>query len=168
MASGVSASAREVISGVKECIAGLDAIQARTDAATIAATKKAQAVAKVSVRSGMRGRPRWDRRGRTGKGESAAGAAVNLNLSPHHVSKGGGPGRLTGQLSKAVGVMKRPRRTGVGQYTGGIGVGGKRSITLIYRKEVEARAPYMAPGVAKAEPKIAEAYKVAWAKATET
>jgi hypothetical protein len=156
---------RELIKGINEAQAAIDAMEKRVDLATLRALKKAQAVAKISVRSGMRGRPRWDRRGAIAGGREPA---VNLNLTPHHVSRSGGPGKLTGQLSAAVGVMKRPKKLGPASYEGGIGAGGKHSITRIYRKEVEARAPYIAPGVAKAEPKMGEVYKLEWAKATET
>lgn len=164
MADGMGVSA--LIKGVSETIDGITAQQARVDLATVAAMKASQTAAKTQIKSGMRGRPRWDRRGAIGR--NGGEPAVNLHLNPHHVSKSGGPGRLTGHLSAAVGAVKRPKRTGPAQYTGGVGVGGSRSITLIYRKEVEAAAPFMAPGVKKAEPKMAKVWQAAWAKAMET
>lgn len=155
-----------IVRGVAETQAAIDAMQGRVDAATLAALKASQSVAKRSVKAQMRGRPRWDRRGPIGRNKDVP--AVNLHLDPHHVSKSGGPGRLTGHLSAAVGAMKRPKRTGPGSWEGGVGVGGSHSITKIYRKEVESRYPFIAPGVKKAEPKMGEAYRTAWAKATKT
>jgi hypothetical protein len=153
------------VRGVKEALGELDAIQARVDAATLAAMKSAQTVAKAQIKSGMRGRPRWDKRGPIKSGRAAP--AVNLNLSPHHVTKSGGPGSLTGHLRSAVGAVKRPKRTGQAQYSGGVGVGGPRSSTQIYRKEVEADYPYMAPGVKKAEAKMSAVWQKAWARAMD-
>jgi hypothetical protein len=159
---GISA----IIRDIKPDLAELDAITARVDLATLAAMKAAQTVAKASVKSGMRGRPRWDRRGAIGRSKSVE--AVNLNLSPHHVTKGGGPGKLTGHLRGAVGGVKRPKRKGRFGYTGGVGVGGPKSITAIYRNDIEGSYPFMKPGVKKAEPKMAKVWETAWGKATRT
>jgi hypothetical protein len=157
--------ANDYVRGIREIQAELLAMQARTDAATRAALLKVQRQAVVSVRSGMRGRPRWDRRGAIGNGGSVP--AVNLNLNPHHVTKGGGPGSLTGHLRRAVGSVKRPKMTPKG-LSGGIGVGGGKSITNLYRNHVEASHPFMKPGVAKATPKFPAVWEAAWAKATAT
>lgn len=156
---------RAVAKGLSELQAELNAMDARIDVATLAGLKASQNVAKARIKAGMRGRPRWDRRGVTGR--NGGEPAVNLNLTPHHVTKSGGPGRLTGHLSGAVGGVKRPKKVRR-QYVGGVGVGGPLSITNLYRAKVNSKYPFIEPGVRKAEPKIAEAYKKAWAKATET
>jgi hypothetical protein len=150
------------VRGVREVEGALQAMDKRIDLATLKALRASQQLAKASIKSGMRGRPRWDHRGRTGKG----GAPVSLNLSPHHVTKGGGPGRLTGALSGAVGGVRRPKPLPGGGFAGGVGVGGRRSIAVIYRGEVEARYPYFRPGLRKAEPKMTAVWNTAWAKAT--
>lgn len=150
------------INGLHELNAALDTVSRRIDVATVAALKATQNIAKKSIRSGMRGRPRWDRRGAIGRNKSVP--AVNLDLTPHHVSKSGGPGRLTGHLSAAVGGVKRPKKV-MGGFSGGVGVGGKRSITHMYKWEVNGKFPYMEPGVKKAEPKMPIVWEKAWDKA---
>lgn len=153
-----------LMKGVDEIEAALSEMVAATDAATYAAMRAASQVAKTQVKQGMRGRPRWDRRGAS----SRTGPEVNLNLSPHHVSKAGGPGKLTGYMRGAVGVVKKPKKLGTA-YHGGIGVGGGRTPTTnLYKAKVNAKYPYLQPGVTKAEPKMAVAWKRAWAKATES
>jgi hypothetical protein len=163
MASNPIGGVSAVIRDIKPDLAELDAINARVDRATLAAMKAAQQAAKVQVKSGMRGRPRWDKRGAIGRNKTVP--AVNLNLTPHHVSKSGGPGMLTGHLRGAVGAVKRPKKKGRAGYSGGVGVGGPKSITLLYRNEVEGRAPYMRPGVKKAERKMSAIWERAWGKA---
>lgn len=152
-----------LMGGAKAVSAELTAMETRVDAATLAALKKVSGTAVTSVRSGMRGRPRYDRRGRTGNG----GAPVNLDLNPHIVKKNGGPGQLTGNLRKSVGSVKKPKTTAKG-FSGGVGVGGKHSLAQIYRREVEAKYPFLAPGIAKATPKFPAIWAAAWGKATNT
>lgn len=156
---------REIVRGVQEVSAGLNAIKLATDAAALKALLAAQRVAKTSVKSGMRGRPRWDHRGAIG--ESGGEPAVSLRLSPHHVAKSGGPGSMTGHLRSAVGVVKRPKKVG-NRYQGGLGCGGSASITNIYRKKTNGKYPFVKPGVDRAAPKMRAAFETAWAKATET
>jgi hypothetical protein len=156
---------KQIIKGIREAQHSLDAITARTDAATLKAMLSAQRAAKTSVKSGMRGRPRWDHRGAIGRGKTVP--AVSLNLNPHHVEKSGGPGMLTGSLYRAVGVVKRPKKIG-NEYKGGIGCGGPKSITNQYRLETNGRYPFVQPGVDRAKVKIRTAFETAWAKATET
>lgn len=158
---------RQYIRNADDAIAAIAAIVKQVDAATLAALKKSQTVAKASVKSQMRGGPRWNHRGPINVG-GLSDPAVTMDQYPAHSSRSGGPGKLTGHLSAAVGVVRRPKKLGVASYQGGIGAGGRRSVTQVYRKEVEARAPYMQPGVRKAEPKMSAAYEAAWAKATET
>lgn len=150
-----------VVRGVKQAEVALAAMERRIDLATIRSLKATQQLAKKSIKSGMRGRPRWDHRGKTGNG----GAPVSLHLTPHHVTKAGGPGRLTGTLSRAVGGVRRPKPLPGGGFSGGVGVGGRESLAVIYRKEVEARYPYMKPGVRKAEPKMAAVWAKGWERA---
>lgn len=157
MADGMGA----IIKGAKSTAADITLMQARVDVATAVALKKVQQTAKTSIRRGMRGQPRWDRRGKIG----AKGVAVNLHRTPHHIPRAGGPGKLTGRLVGAVGGVRKPKKI-PGGMKGGVGVGGKRSLTQLYRAEVEARYPYMAPGVKKAEPKFPAIWSAAWAKAT--
>lgn len=146
----------------REAEAALSAMDRQVDRATLLALKKSQTVAKASVKSGMRGRARWDHRG-AGK----SGVAVNLKLNPPHVVKSGGPGQLTGHLRRAVGAVKRPKKV-EGGWSGGVGAGGRESSTNVYRGFVDARYPYMKPGVEKVKPKIPAIYHAAWLKATKT
>jgi hypothetical protein len=148
------------VHGVREAQGALVAMDKRIDVATVKALKASQQLVKTSVRSGLRGRPRWDHRGRS----TRTGDAVNLDLSPHHVSKSGGPGRLTGTLSRGVGGVRTPKPIPGGGFAGGVGVGG--GVRNLYKKRLEATYPYFKPGVRKAEPKITAVWNVAWAKAT--
>lgn len=148
------------VRGVREAQTALQAMDKRIDLATLKALKASQQLAKRTVRSGLRGRPRWDHRGASAR----TGAAVNLNLSPHHVSKSGGPGRLTGTLSRGVGGVRRPKPLPGGGFAGGVGVGG--GVRNLYKKRLEAQYPYFRPGLRKAEPKITAIWNAAWAKAT--
>lgn len=149
------------VRGAKDCEAAVVAMHKRIDVATLKALKASQTVAKASVKSGMRGRPRWDHRGKSQR----TGPDVSLRLTPHHVSKVGGPGKLTGRLAGAVGGIKRPEPLPEGGFKGGVGCGGKKSVTNMYRGITESRYPYMAPGIKKAEPKMTVAWHTAWAKA---
>ncbi|PJM98133.1 hypothetical protein CG740_37250 [Streptomyces sp. CB01201] len=150
-----------VVRGAKDCEAALTAMDARINVATLKALKASQTAAKAAVKSAMRGRPRWDHRGKSKR----TGPDVSLHLTPHHVSKGGGPGKLTGRLYGAVGVVKRPKPLPEGGFKGGVGCGGKDSVTNNYRTVIEAQYPYMKPGIKKAEPKMAVVWQAAWAKA---
>ncbi|SFF11399.1 hypothetical protein SAMN05216251_108214 [Actinacidiphila alni] len=158
MANGIGVR----VTGVREAQAGLRVMNREIDVATLKALKATQALAKKSVRSGLRGRPRWDHRGAS----TRTGATVSLNLSPHHVTKGGGPGRLTGSLSKGVGGVRRPKPIPGGGFAGGVGVG--KGVRNLYKKRLEAQYPYFRPGIRKAEPKMAAVWQAAWLKATRT
>lgn len=157
--SGVKA----IVRGITPNMAELDAMVARTQVATLAAMKASQNAAKAQVKSGMRGRPRWDKRGKIGRNGGVP--AVNLNLSPHHVTKSGGPGSLTGTLRRSVGAVKRPKRKGLYTYSGGVGTYGPDSATNLYRFRIEGQYPYVRPGVKKAEAKMAVVWEKAWGKA---
>ncbi|MEV8031383.1 hypothetical protein [Streptomyces sp. NPDC086182] len=149
-----------VVRGTKEVEAALTRMDREIDLGTLRALKATQALAKKSIRSGMRGRPRWDHRGKSAR----TGATVKLNLSPHVVSKGGGPGRLTGKLARGVGGVRRPKPVPGGGFAGGVGVGG--GVRNLYKKRQEAQYPYVRPGLRKAEPKMAAVWQIAWGRAT--
>jgi hypothetical protein len=140
--------------------AALDAVSRRIDVATVSALKATQNLAKKNIRSKMRGRPRWDQRGKS----RVYTTSVNLNLTPHHVSKGGGPGKFTGHLSRAVGGVKKPKKT-LGGFKGGVGVGGTRSTTNMYRGKVEGKYPYFKPGVESASKGMEAIWMKSWDKA---
>ncbi|MET7982519.1 hypothetical protein [Streptomyces sp. NPDC005281] len=146
------------VTGLRELDGALELMRRDVDLATIRALKATQALAKKSVRANLRGRPRWDHRGKS----SRTGATVKLNLSPHHATKGGGPGRLTGTLSRGVGGVRRPRRTLAG-YQGGVGVGG--GVRNLYKKRNEGLYPYFAPGIRRAEPLMSKVWFEAWGRA---
>lgn len=141
-------SVRVLVRGGSEVRKALTAMDLRVDAATVAALKAMQKEAKKNIRSRMRGRPRWDHRGASAR----TGESVDLNLSPHHVEKSGGPGRLTGMLSRHVGGLRRVKKRGPA-WVGGVGVGG--GVTTLYRGKVEERYPFFKPGVEKTEEKAA-------------
>lgn len=156
MADGISVTVR----GTKEVRTALTRLDREIDLATVRALKATQALAKKSIRSGLRGRPRWDHRGKS----SRTGPTVSLDLTPHHVSKGGGPGRLTGTLSRGVGGVRRPKPLPGGGFQGGVGVGG--GVRNLYKKRLEGKYPYVQPGVRKAEPKMAAVWQTNWRRAT--
>jgi len=148
------------IEGVPELRAALDRMGRQIDVATVSALKATQNLAKKNIRSKMRGRPRWDQRGRS----RVYSSSVNLNLTPHHISKGGGPGKFTGHLSRAVGSVKKPKKV-PGGFSGGVGVGGPRSSTNLYRGKVEAKYAYFKPGVESASKGMEAIWMKAWDKA---
>ncbi|MGH3161922.1 MAG: hypothetical protein ACRDOC_08570 [Streptosporangiaceae bacterium] len=149
-----------IVRGTKEARAAVVAMDRRIDLATVEALKATQRLAKSSIKSGMRGRARWDHRGKSAR----TGNAVNLNLTPHHVRKGGGPGKLTGTLQRGVGGVRRPKPVPGGGFQGGVGVGG--GVRNLYKKRVEGAYPYVRPGIRKAEPKMAAVWTKAWGRAT--
>jgi hypothetical protein len=163
MDDGVSA----LIEGAKAAQLELAAMDARADAATIAALKKVQSLTAARVRSRLRGRPRWSHRGQglrwkfvkpfdTGGGKS-------------HITRSGGPGRFTGTLGGAVKGSRRPRRKGFGTYSAIVFVGSKNGkIVNIYKSKLEGKYPYFKPGVKSAEPKMPAVWEAAYAKATKT
>lgn len=148
-----------VVRGVKETAGSVSALDKRIEVASLKALKASQTVAKASVKSKMRGRPRWDHRGKSAR----TGDSVKLWLSPHHVTKSGSPGRLTGRLSGGIGGVRRPKPLPGGGFQGGVGAGGK--VQNLYKRQVEDKYPYLRPGIKKAEPKMAVAWQRAWSKA---
>lgn len=146
------------VRGVRELEAGLARMTRDVDVATVKALKATQQLAKKSIRANIKGRPRWDHRGKSKR----TGGTVNLHLTPHHVTKGGGPGRLTGTLSRGVGGVRRPRRTLQG-WQGGVGVGG--GVRNLYKKRTEGKFPYFKPGLDRAEPLMSAVWFEAWGRA---
>lgn len=155
MADGITV----VVRGTREVRAALVRVDRQIDLATVRALKATQQLAKTSIRSKMRGRPRWDHRGRSGR----TGPTISLDLSPHHVTKGGGPGRLTGKLTRGVGGVRRPKPLPGGGFAGGVGVGG--GVRNLYKKRIEGQYPYVRPGLRKAEPKMAAVWQLHWGRA---
>lgn len=147
------------VRGAKECAGAVSAMDARIEVATLKALKASQNAAKSSIKAKMRGRPRWDHRGKS----SRTGDSVKLHLSPHRVTKAGGPGRLTGRLSGGIGGVRRPKPLPGGGFQGGVGAGGK--LQNLYKRQVEDSYPYIKPGIKTAEPKMAVVWQAAWAKA---
>lgn len=143
--------------------AALAAMDKRVDLGTAAGIKKVQQITKSSVKSGMRGRPRYDRRGRS----RVYAMGVNLNLNPHVVKKSGGPGRFAGALFKSIRGSKRPRKV-IGGYSAVVFSGGAGGPQNLYKKKVEQDQPYFKPGVERAKPKMPAVWHAAWAKATKT
>lgn len=156
MAEGITVAVR----GAKEARAAVVRMDRQIDLATVRALKATQALAKKKIRSGMRGRPRWDHRGASAR----TGPTVNLNLSPHHTTKGGGPGRLTGKLYKGVGGVRKPKPLPGGGFQGGVGVGG--GVRNLYKKRIEGQYPYVRPGIRKAEPQMSAVWVREWGRAT--
>lgn len=157
MADGITV----VVRGTKEVNLALTRMEREIDLATVKALKATQALAKKTIKAGMRGRPRWDHRGKS----SRTGETVRLDLTPHHVAKGGGPGRLTGKLTKGVGGVRKPKPIPFGGFQGGVGVGG--GVRNLYKKKIEGTYPYVRPGIRKAEPKMAAVWQTAWGRATK-
>lgn len=153
---------RAVVRGVKEAEASLVRMDRQIDLATLKALKACQGLTKKAIKSGLRGRPRWDHRGKSAR----TGATVKLNLSPHRISKSGGPGKLTGALSRAIRSDKKPRPIPGGGFNGVVMAGSKGGPQNLYKGQLEATYPYFKPGVAKAKPKMAAIWTAAWGRAT--
>jgi hypothetical protein len=143
--------------------AALAAMDKRVDLATAAATKKASGKVVTTIKGQMRGRPRWDRRGKSKR----TGPEINFDLSPHVVRKGGGPGKLSGALSRSIRKSRKPRKNAEG-YSMAVLAGGAGGPQNLYKGKVEAKQPYFKPGVEKAKPKLPAVWEAAWAKATRT
>lgn len=152
-----------VVRGVKEASAALTQIDKNIDTATLKALRACQGLAKRSIKGQLRGRPRWDHRGKS----SRTGETVRLNLNPHVVSKSGGPGKLTGALSRSIKSDRKPRPVPGGGFNGAVFAGSRGGPQNLYKGALEGKFPYFGPGVAKAEPKMAAIWTAAWGRATE-
>ncbi len=144
------------IKGVAEFKAAMHQIDVRVDAATVAGLKAMQNAAKRNIKARMRGKPRWSHRG---TGRTGPAVDVGGGNSP----RTGGPGKLTGHLAKGVGGVKRPRSRGPGVYAGGVGSGGQAQ--NLYKRRVEQKYPYVAPGVGKTLAEAEGIWAAAWGKA---
>lgn len=160
MAEGLISGARISIHEAEIALAAMDK---RVSLANAAALKKVVAKTATTIKGGMRGRPRWDHRGASQR----TGPAVTLGLSPRHVSKSGGPGKLTGALSSSIRKSKKPRAV-PGGFTAVVMSGGAGGPQNLYKGRVEANQPYFKPGVDKAAPKLPAIWEAAYAKATRT
>jgi hypothetical protein len=140
--------------------AELTAMQKRVDKATIAAVKRVQTMTKTSVKGQMRGRPRWNHRGKSAR----TGPNVTIPELARNNPRSGGPGKLTGELIKSIKQSKRPRKTKDG-YSGVVWSGGVGAATNLYKAKTEKIAPYFKPGVDKATPKMPAVWETAWGKA---
>lgn len=138
-----------VVINPEETLAALTRLDRQIDPTTIKAIKKSQRVARTAIRGRMRSRPRWDQRGRSRR----TGEEVNLHLSPHHVRKNSGPGKLSGALVSSIRSSKTPRKRGY-QISGAVMSGSYGGPQNLYKKHVEAKYPYFAPGVKNAEKKL--------------
>lgn len=161
---------KAVIHGVRAAQAELTAMDKRVDAATIAALKKVQSLARARIRSRLRGRARWNHRGQATQGPWTFVPGFDLPGSRTvHISRAGGPGRFTGTLNSDVKASRKPRREGKGTYTAVVMMGSKTSpIANVYKRRLEAKYPYFAPGVNSAEPLMPAVWEAAWAKAIAT
>jgi hypothetical protein len=150
------------VHGVKEVEAALAVMDKRVDAATLVALKKVTANARTRVRGQMNSRPRWDRRG-----NGPGGPAVNLDLSPHGIKRSGGPGKLDGVLRDAVKKSRKPRVLPQHAASAVVFVGGAKANPQVnwYKARTEAKFPYFAKGIKKAEAKMPAIWNTAWAKA---
>lgn len=149
---------RAIVKGVTRVKATLDAVDRRVDLATRAGLKACQGIAKRSIKGQIKGRPRWDHRGKS----SRTGEAVDLHLFPHHEPRSGPPGILTGTLKRGVGGVKRPKKIGP-EYHGGVGVGG--GVRNLYKVRTNAKYPFIEPGMKKASPKFPAVWHKAWSRA---
>lgn len=110
----------------------------------------------------MRGAPRWAHKG----ADRTTGApAVNLDRTPDHIRRSGGPGQLTGSLYGSIRKSRKPRLTGVGSYSQVVMAGGKGGYQNRYKAEIESRYPFFKPGVDKATPKVRAIFEAAWGSA---
>ncbi|MFF1597693.1 hypothetical protein ACFVYV_09375 [Streptomyces mirabilis] len=153
---------RVAIKGVREVSAALDKRMIASNEATRVALGKATSYTKTRIRGGMRGAPRWDRKGRdpvTGQ------IGVNLNRNPHVIRRSGGPGQLTGSLYRSIRKSKKPRLDGIGAYSAVVMAGGEGGFQNRYKATVEGTNPYFKPGVNKASPKVRGIFEASWAAA---
>lgn len=149
--------------GVEKLVLDMEGIQKKVDLATVAATKKAQSAIVKSVKSRLRGRPRWNHRGRS----RIYGADVNIPGMAKNSPRSGGPGKFTGMLYSGVGGKKRVVSLN-GTVKGGVGVGGSHlRPNNLKKRMLEQRYPFFEPGVKAAEASIGETYAAAWRAAID-
>lgn len=150
---------RVSIKGLKEVEAELKQIMREGDDATKAAINAAGALVSRSIKSRMRGKPRWNHRGASKR----TGPEVNVG-GPVHSPRGGGPGKFTGTLASGVAKSRRPRRA-PGGFSGAVIMKSKdTTIRNLYKGQTEERFPFWAPGVAAATPKVEAVWEKAWTR----
>ncbi|MEY9944884.1 hypothetical protein [Kitasatospora sp. GAS1066B] len=148
------------IAGVREVGDALTAMERRVDAATIKALKASQRVTRTAIRGRMRGRPRWGHRGASAR----TGPNITVDRQAGHITRSGGPGKLSGALLVSIRSSKAPRRKAAG-LSAVVMSGGASGPQNLYKKIVEARFPYFATGAKAAEAKLPKIWADLWAKA---
>jgi hypothetical protein len=151
-----------VIKGIPEAIGKLERKMNATNVGTRTALGKATSYTRTRIKGGMRGAPRWDRKGRD---KVTGQMGVNLNRSPHRVQRSGGPGQLTGSLYRSIRKSRLPRLEGEGAYSQVVMAGGDGGFQNRYKGTVEGKYPYFKPGVDKAAPKLRTIFESAWGTA---
>jgi hypothetical protein len=150
-----------ILHGAKEVTHEFGRMAVRVDRATVAATRAVQRKLIRSIKGELKGPPRWNHRGRS----RVYPTSVTLSGQPVHASRGGPPGKFTGDLIRGVGGKKNLASIG-GRVTGGVGVGGGRiPQNNLKKRKLEEKYPYFEPAVRKVEPELAVVYSEAWAKA---
>lgn len=128
--------------------------------ATVAGIKANQRVIVAAIRANLKGEPRWSQHGKnrvTGNNFQVQGTQ-----GQHNSPRSGGPGRMTGDLYKGVGGVKKPRKES-GTWYGGVGVG--KMENNVKKGVWEAKFPYFKPAIEKALPKLAGRFDKDWDKA---
>lgn len=149
-----------LMSGVKEFKKSTAETQVRVDKATISALRENQRILKLAIRRNMRGKPRWNQRGKS----KVYTNNYRVPGMEHNEPRSGGPGRFSGALYSGVGSA-RPKPGANGDIVGGVGIGGK--INNFKKGKLERDFPYFRPAVEVTEPKMLGAYEKGWGKAID-
>lgn len=147
------------IKGVKEFRQSTREIESIVDKATLATLRRIQNKIKLEVRRNLRGAPRWTERAGKAHGDTFQ---VEGTTGQHHFPRSGGPGRMTGDLYRGVGAVRRPIKVDSGTWIGGVGVG--KNINHFKKGTLEKKFPYFRPAVLKVQPEIRALYEKAWDK----
>lgn len=158
MAEGFSA----IVKGTKEVGAMLGEMQVASNEGTRVALKRATSYTKGRIKGGMRGRPRW---GHKGADPTTGAPGVRTGRNPDHISRNGGPGQLTGNLSRSIRTSRKARPEGPGAWSQVVMSGGSGGYQNRYKRRIEGQYPYFKPGVDKAKPKVHAMFEGAWAAA---
>ena len=150
------------IKGIREVSAALDRKVLAANEGTRKALDKATSYTRTRIRGGMRGEPRWDRKGRD---KVSGQVGVNLNRNPHVIRRNGGPGQLTGSLYRSIRKSRKPRLEGVGEYSQVVMSGGDGGYQNRYKATIEGKYPYFKPGVDKSTPKVRAIFEATWGTA---
>ena len=151
---------RIVVRGAKQAQANIRRMDVAISAASRLATDTVSRRVRTRVRGKLNGKPRWNHRG-AGQGLES----ITLPGVPRHKARGGGPGKLTGELREGVGIRKA-KLNAAGQWVGGVGVGGyKKHRRNFLKRGLEAKYPFFWPAVEAVAPQMAAIYAAAWHKA---